>query len=85
MSYLYDKSFAIMKCNTWEEKIMIERLFSAVEQMIIQIVPQMVEKYMNEHKDKLILEIETMINGKMINSDNIVGAIQDAIARQLSI
>lgn len=85
MSYLYDKSFAIMKCNTWEEKIMIERLFSAVEQMIIEIVPQMVEKYMNEHKDKLILEIETMINGKMINSDNIVGAIQDVIARQLSI
>ena len=31
MSYLYDKSFAIMKCNTWEEKIIIERLFSAVE------------------------------------------------------
>lgn len=85
MSYLYDKSFAIMKCNNWEEKIMIERLFSAVEQMIIEIVPQMVEKYMNEHKDKIIIEIETMLNGKMINSDNIVSAIQDAIARQLSI
>ena len=53
--------------------------------MILEMVPQIVERYMNEHKDKLILDIETMINGKMINSDNIVSAIQDAIARQLNI
>lgn len=85
MNYLYDKSYAIMKCNSWEEKIMIEKLFSAVEQMVLQIVPQIVEKKMNEHKDKLIIEIEAMINGKMINSENIVSAIQDSIARQLSI
>ena len=26
MSYLYDKSYAIMNCKTWEEKIMIEKL-----------------------------------------------------------
>ena len=57
MSYLYDKSFAIMKCNSWEEKIVIERLFSAFEQMILEIVPQIVERYMNEHKDKMVLEI----------------------------
>ena len=85
MSYLYDKSFAIMKCNSWEEKIKIESLFSAIEQMVLEIVPQMIEKYIDEHKDKLILDIETMINGKTINQDNIISAIQDTITRQLSI
>ena len=84
MSYLYDKSFAIMKCNTWEEKIMIERLFSAVEQMVLEIVPKIVDKYMEEHKDKLILDVEPMINGKMIDSNNIVKAIQDIIVKQLN-
>ena len=84
MSYLYDKSYAIMKCNTWEEKIMIERLFSAVEQMVLEIVPKIVDKYMEEHKDKLILDVEPMINGKMIDSNNIVKAIQDIIVKQLN-
>lgn len=53
--------------------------------MVIEIVPQIIERYMNEHKDKLTLDIETTLNGKVVNSENIVSAIQDTIVRQLNI
>ena len=85
MGYLCDKSFAIINCKTWEETIAMENMFSAVEQMIIELVPQYVEKYLNENKDKIIFEIETLINGKIINSNNIVNAIHDEIVKQLRI
>ena len=84
MSYLYDKSFAIMKCNSWEEKVAVESIFSAVEKMINELVPQIVEKYINEHKEKLLIEIDTVLNGKTINPNNINSAIREAILRQLN-
>ena len=31
MSYLFDKSFAMMKCKTWEDRMIMERMFEAVE------------------------------------------------------
>lgn len=74
-----------MQCKNIDEKIMIERLFSTVEKMINDSVPLMIERYMNANKDKLILDIETMINGRMIDSDDIVNAIQKEIAKKLSV
>ena len=84
MDYLYEKSLATANCKSLDEKSMIDRLFTAVERMVEQKVPFMVDKYINEYKDKLIIDIETMINGKMVNSDSIVSAIQETVAKQLN-
>ena len=52
--------------------------------MIYELVPQYVEKYMNEHKEKMVLDIQTLVNGKMVNSNNITDAIKEVLAKELN-
>lgn len=85
MNYLYDKSYIIATQKKWEDKIMIERLFSAIESMVNEAIPIAVEKYITEHKEKILVDIETVINGKSIGSDRLVEEIQNMIANELSI
>ena len=51
--------------------------------MINDLVPIIVEKYMNEYKDQLVLDIQTVINGQVVGSDAIIADIQKALANQL--
>ena len=85
MNYLYDKSYIIATQKKLEDKIMIERLFSAIESMVNEAIPIAVEKYITEHKGKILVDIETVINGKSIGSDRLVEEIQNMIANELSI
>ncbi len=52
--------------------------------MINEVVPIMIEKYLNENQEKLLLSIETMVNGRRIGSERIVEEIKNAIATQLN-
>ena len=84
MGYMYEKSLAIMKCKNNEEKIAMDNMFTVVEQMIKEEVMQYVEKYMNEYKDRMILEIAAMINGKVVNLENLGNMIRDVIVKKLN-
>ena len=52
--------------------------------MIKEEVMQYVEKYMNEYKDRMILEIAAMINGKVVNLENLGNMIRDVIVKKLN-
>ena len=83
MSYSYDKSYIIATQKKWEDKVMIERLFQTIEQMIDERVPIAVYKYINEHKDKLLIDVETSINGKSIESDKIIEDLQNMLVEHM--
>ena len=47
--------------------------------MINELVPQLVEKYINEHREKLIIDIETNVNGRYAAQGKIADAIREDI------
>ena len=51
--------------------------------MINDLVPIMIEKYMNENQEKLLLNIQTMINGHSVGTDEIMQSIQKELVNQL--
>lgn len=81
----YDKSYVIGMQKNWEDRIMIERLFQAVEEMIQSIVPLEVEKYITEHMDKIVMDIQTMVNGKSVNSEGLIEEIKNIIIKELNV
>ena len=82
-NYLYDKSYIIASQKTAQDRIDMERLFQTVEQMINELVPNIVEKYINENQEKLLLNIQTMINGHCVGTDAIIESIQKELVNQL--
>ena len=51
--------------------------------MIYELVPIIVEKYINENQEKLLLNIQTMINGHCVGTDAIIESIQKELVNQL--
>ena len=84
-NYLYDKSLIIANQKTAQDRVDMERMFQIFENMISETVPSLVEKYINEHKDQLILDIQTMINGRCVDANGIVEEIQKSLANQLKL
>ena len=50
--------------------------------MIHELVPMIVEKYINENQEKLLLNIQTMINGHCVGTDAIIESIQKELVNQ---
>lgn len=51
--------------------------------MINDLVPIMIERYLNENQEKVLLKIETMINGHSVGSQAIMDSIQKELVNQL--
>jgi len=51
--------------------------------MIYELVPIIVEKYINENQEKLLLNIQTIINGSCVGTNEIMDSIQKALFNQL--
>lgn len=83
LNYLYDKSYVIAGQQSPQDRIMMEKLFQAVEQMINDLVPIMIEKYLIENQENVLLKIETMINGHSVSSQAIMDSIQKELVNQL--
>lgn len=82
MSY-YDRSLAFSMCNSWKERAIVESILQEVDKMINENVPKVIEQYLNQNKERMILDIETSINGHMIDSDSISRAIQEEVLNRL--
>lgn len=84
MNYSYKKSYLIASQKTTQEKIEIELLFQAVEEMINELVPIIVDKYLKENNEKISLNIQTLINGKAFGSEKIIDEIHNLLENELS-
>jgi len=54
-----------------------------IDQMISEKVPQMVEKYVKEHTEDLIINIQTMINGAVIDLPDIRNEIMRQVSKKM--
>ena len=81
MSY-YGRSYAFMKCKSWEEREIVESILQEVERMINENVYKIIEQYLSQYKEKIVLEITTLVNGKL-SSDQIIKAIENEISNQI--
>jgi len=80
MSYYHSITNLLASSKSFEEQTRMLDTFMVIEQMISEKVPQMVEKYVKEHTEDLIINIQTMINGAAID----LPGIKDEIMRQMS-
>lgn len=51
--------------------------------MISELVPIMIEKYINENQEKMLLRIEPIIDGNNVSSQAIIDSIQKELVNQL--
>ena len=83
MSYYNGITNLIASSKSFEEQTRIEDLFMIIDQMISEKVPQMVEKYVKEHTEDLIINIQTMINGAVIDLPDIRNEIMRQVSKKM--
>ncbi len=84
MSYARSLSNIIGNSRTYEEQIQIEQLFKIIEMMIKEITPQIIEKYMREHKESIDIDIKTYLNGELTDMNEIKNKVLSRIIKELS-
>ena len=83
MSYYNGITNLIASSKSFEEQTRIEDLFMIIDQMISEKVPQTVEKYVKEHTEDLIINIQTMINGAVIDLPDIRNEIMRQVSKKM--
>ena len=83
---IYDKTLAnLIGCaKSYEEQQQLEYLFQMVEIMIQEQVPQIIGKYMSEHREMLTYDIRTFLNDELINLPEVKKEIISQIINQLN-
>ena len=84
MSYIYPLTIFCSDAKSYEESERLQTIFKIVEQMIYDLVPQIVEKYMKDHKEAYDIDIRTLINGCLVNSEELKKEIVSQITGKLS-
>ena len=75
MSYFRSMTNLFANTKSYEEMEALENLFSVINQMI----DEKVKKAIADHREELIIDIKTMLNGKMVD----IPAIKDEINKQI--
>jgi len=57
--------------------------FTATEKLVRTTVPQLVADYLDQFREKLVVEFETYFNGQKMHHDNIARAVTDIVEKSI--
>lgn len=57
--------------------------FTATEKFVRTAVPQLVADYLDQFREKLVVEFETYFNGQKMHHDDIVRAVADIVEKSI--
>ena len=58
--------------------------FTATEKFVHTAVPQLVADYLDQFREKLVVEFETYFNGQKMHHDDIARAMADIVEKSIS-
>lgn len=79
MAYFTGISYLTAGAKSAEERVFLEKLFLVIDQMI----DEKIEKYISEHKEALLIDLKTTLNGKIVDLPAVKGELVNQIIEQL--